>query len=62
MFVFANIHWYFREYVPKLSIFTCLYLIDQGDEAQNGNPIPTWYGFECPQRVPGYVYSHPSLS
>jgi hypothetical protein len=27
---------------------------NEGNEAQNGNPIPTWYGFECPQRVPGY--------
>lgn len=25
-----------------------------GDIAQNGNPIPSWYGFECPQLVAGY--------
>jgi len=22
--------------------------------AQNGNPTANWYGFECPQLVPGY--------
>lgn len=26
-----------------------------GNVAQNGNPTRNWYGFECPQLVPGYA-------